>query len=157
MGSYKNNKKAIVSKAPPMGEHLNAWIIAEELQCLDHRNYEGFIYCITDIETGQIYIGKKSFWHRTKKTDYERVESDWRNYMGSKATLIYKMRRTDDANKFERRILQFVETEMELAKLEAAVIKAAYEATDISILNGVPWKPNYPKAKTSKIELKDRA
>lgn len=49
---------------------------------------EGFVYRITNLTTGKMYIGKKSFWStktisvagKKKKT---KVESDWRKYHGS--------------------------------------------------------------------------
>jgi len=53
--------------------------------------YQGFVYQITELDTGKKYIGKKFFWKpktlpitktrkRRKKT---RVESDWKKYYGS--------------------------------------------------------------------------
>ena len=53
--------------------------------------YQGFVYLITEIETGKKYIGKKFFWKpkilpitkTRKKRVRTRVESDWRTYFGS--------------------------------------------------------------------------
>ena len=53
--------------------------------------FQGFVYCITELNTGMMYIGKKFFWkpkvlpvNKTRKRRVRtRVESDWRNYYGS--------------------------------------------------------------------------
>ena len=52
----------------------------------------GFVYLITNIETGRKYVGKKFFW--SKKTKIAKgkkkrllVESDWREYWGSSEEL----------------------------------------------------------------------
>jgi hypothetical protein len=43
----------------------------------------GFIYCITFLLTGEMYIGKKNFW-RTNKSGSKRFgPSDWRTYCSS--------------------------------------------------------------------------
>ena len=53
--------------------------------------YQGFVYQITELDTGKKYIGKKNFWKpkilpknskRTRRVR-TRVESDWRTYFGS--------------------------------------------------------------------------
>ena len=53
--------------------------------------YQGFVYEITELDTGKKYIGKKFFWKpktlpktKTRKRRVRtRVESDWRSYYGS--------------------------------------------------------------------------
>ena len=53
--------------------------------------YQGFVYVITEKDTGMKYIGKKFFWKpkvlpKTKKRKRKvrtRTESDWRTYFGS--------------------------------------------------------------------------
>lgn len=50
------------------------------------KKYEGFVYLITNLETGMKYIGKKHFWERRKNSKTGRrqtKESDWKNYFGS--------------------------------------------------------------------------
>ena len=57
----------------------------------DLEDYQGFVYCITELDTGKKYIGKKFFWKpkilpvtKTRKRRVRtRVESDWRTYYGS--------------------------------------------------------------------------
>ena len=53
--------------------------------------YQGFVYEITELDTGKKYIGKKFFWSpkilpvtKTRKRRVRtRVESDWKDYYGS--------------------------------------------------------------------------
>lgn len=50
------------------------------------KDMEGFVYLITNLETGKKYIGKKNFWTRQKdrKTGRrKKKESDWQKYFGS--------------------------------------------------------------------------
>lgn len=54
------------------------------------KEMEGFVYLITNLTNNKKYIGKKHFWSRRKdiKTGRrKKIESDWRNYMGSCDTL----------------------------------------------------------------------
>ena len=54
-------------------------------------NSVGFVYKITNLDTGQMYIGKKSFvkkrtrpplkGYKRKRVDY--IESDWKTYQSS--------------------------------------------------------------------------
>jgi hypothetical protein len=54
-------------------------------------DYQGFVYQITELDTGKKYVGKKNFWRpktlpvtKTRKRRVRtRVESDWRDYYGS--------------------------------------------------------------------------
>lgn len=57
---------------------------------LDPLKFEGFVYCITHIESGKLYVGKKSFHSRTSKKvkgkinrKHTKKESNWREYSGS--------------------------------------------------------------------------
>lgn len=57
--------------------------------------YQGFVYRITERETGKKYIGKKFFWKpktlpvtKTRKRRVKtRVQSDWKDYYGSNQEL----------------------------------------------------------------------
>jgi hypothetical protein len=54
--------------------------------CENLKDYEGFVYLITNLTNGRKYIGKKSFWQRRKdrKTGRRKTsESDWKNYWSS--------------------------------------------------------------------------
>lgn len=88
----------------------------------------GFVYKITNIETGKFYIGKKSFLYtRNKKlgkkelsslpisrgrkpsTKKEITDSGWREYYGSSKSLLNDIK-IYGKDKFKRLILDFCET-----------------------------------------------
>jgi hypothetical protein len=71
------------------------------------KQYEGFVYLITNLETGMKYIGKKSFWERRKNSKTGRrqtKESDWRKYFGSCDQLKEDVKELGE-DKFKREIL----------------------------------------------------
>lgn len=54
----------------------------------DKDDYVGFVYLITNLDTGKKYVGKKLFtksktYQKNKKKRRTRVESDWLDYTGS--------------------------------------------------------------------------
>jgi len=66
------------------------WIYNGQPLTTAPENAFGFVYLITNIQTGQRYIGKKQFWsHHSKKVVGKRnrkhttKESDWKNYWSS--------------------------------------------------------------------------
>jgi len=97
-------------------------------------NY-GFIYKITNLETGKYYIGKKAFFHNKKKkltkkeiaeqsgpgrkatTKVEQVNSGWQSYWGSSKELLADIK-TLGENKFERLITNFAKTKKQLTYYE---------------------------------------
>jgi hypothetical protein len=71
------------------------------------KQYEGFVYLITNLDNGMKYIGKKHFWERRKnpKTGRRQTkESDWRNYFGSCDELKEDVKKLGK-DKFKREIL----------------------------------------------------
>ncbi len=87
--------------------------------------YVGFIYLITNNETGQRYIGQKRF-RKTKtlpitKTRKRRVkslvESDWRTYHSSN-TLLMEMAAEGHTESLTREILRFGYSKGDLSYLE---------------------------------------
>jgi len=85
----------------------------------------GFVYLITNNQTGKKYVGKKFFWSqktlpitktrkRRKKT---LVESDWRNYWGSNRHLQEDVENLGE-EQFTREILHLCRTKGECAYLE---------------------------------------
>lgn len=80
-------------------------------------SYQGFVYRITELDSGKKYIGKKNFWKpkilpitKTRKRKKRTiVESDWKKYYGSCPEL------KEDVNlfgkdKFSREILSLHDT-----------------------------------------------
>lgn len=81
--------------------------------------YEGFIYKITNKNTGQSYIGKKSYWSRTSKKikglkNRKRTtkESNWRKYYSSNSTLQEQVKK-GNLDDFEFTILRHCKTKRE--------------------------------------------
>ena len=55
------------------------------------KGYAGFVYLITNTQTGMKYIGRKYFWSVRKvkgKSRRQRPESNWRQYYGSSKPLL---------------------------------------------------------------------
>ena len=82
--------------------------------------YEGFVYKISNTQTGRYYIGQKRFW-RVKKLPplkgkknkrHSRVESDWRTYWGSSEAL--KLALAEDSNNWQREIVLLCATKGDL-------------------------------------------
>jgi hypothetical protein len=68
-------------------DYVNPWIYKDSIFDTDmiDDNF-GFVYLITDLETGKKYIGRKYFWAmRTPKgkTRRQKSESDWKKYYSS--------------------------------------------------------------------------
>lgn len=67
------------------------WIYEDKEFDTTPEEYQGFVYRITELDTGKKYIGKKFFWTpktlpvtKTRKRKIKtRVESDWKTYFGS--------------------------------------------------------------------------
>ena len=67
----------------------------------------GFVYRITNLESGRSYIGRKYFWSLRKPRGggrRVRSESDWKRYYGSSDELNEERRRIGDSS-FKREIL----------------------------------------------------
>lgn len=80
---------------------------------VDIKEYQGFVYKITNCKTGRYYIGKKFFWSkksrpplkgRKNKRRYV-VESDWKSYWGSSPVLKADVEKYG-VDSFERSILK---------------------------------------------------
>ena len=88
--------------------------------------YVGFVYLITERDTGKKYIGKKFFWSKRRlpplkgKSRKRTVvkESDWKDYYGSSETLkILVEHKGGEA--YYREFLHLCETKGECSYLEA--------------------------------------
>lgn len=87
--------------------------------------YQGFVYEITELDTGKKYIGKKFFWSpkilpvtkKRKRRVRTRVESDWRDYYGSskEVQLLVEEKGVDN---YKREILHLCKTKGECSYWE---------------------------------------
>jgi len=88
--------------------------------------YQGFVYQITELDTGMMYIGKKFFWKpkilpktKTRKRRVRtRVESDWKDYYGSNKLVIQLVEEKGKDN-YKREILKLCKTKGECSYYEA--------------------------------------
>lgn len=85
-------------------------------------NY-GFVYLISDTETGKKYVGKKLFWSRKtkvvkKKKKRTLVESDWQTYYGSNLELIAEVEKSG-GSRFKREVLHLCKSKGECNYWEA--------------------------------------
>lgn len=87
---------------------------------------QGFVYCITELDTGKKYIGKKNFWsvrklpplkgksrRRTKKS-----ESDWKDYYGSSEE-VKTLVESKGVKNYKREIIRLCKTKGEMSYYEA--------------------------------------
>lgn len=88
--------------------------------------YVGFVYLITEIDTGKMYIGKKFFWKpktlpvtKTRKRKVKtKVQSDWKKYYGSNEQLkLLKEQKGERA--YHREILRLCKSKGECSYYEA--------------------------------------
>ncbi len=83
-------------------------------------DHYGFIYKITDKDTGRAYIGKKCFWFKVtrpalkghKRRRVSHKESNWRVYWGSCAELLREVKEYGE-EAFTREILRLCKTRRE--------------------------------------------
>ncbi len=88
--------------------------------------YIGFVYLITNLKTGQKYIGKKLAQFKKTKPPLKgrklkrrsTVESDWREYYGSSDRLNADLQQLGPEN-FTREILYYCKSKAEMSYLEA--------------------------------------
>lgn len=102
------------------------WIYNNEPFDDTPEEYQGFVYLITDMETGKKYVGKKFFWKpktlpvtKTRKRRVKtRTESDWRKYYGS-SDAVKQLVEQSGGERFKREILRLCKTKGECSYYEA--------------------------------------
>ena len=96
-----------------MIDYENPWIFGgSPFLSEDIDGMHGFVYRITNIQSGKQYIGRKYFWQKRKpKGGKRRVtsESDWKRYYGSCPELKDDIKKFGKEN-FSRTILSLHET-----------------------------------------------
>ena len=114
------------------GSYENAWTYQGSTFSSDDINsFFGFVYRITNLQTGKQYIGRKYFVQKRKPRSGKskrRVtsESDWKKYYGSSPELKADVKQFGKEN-FKREILS----------LHATLGKVNYEETKQLFLNNV--------------------
>ena len=107
-------------------------------------DYQGFVYIITELDTGKKYIGKKNFWRpkvlpknsKRSRRMRTRVESDWRGYYGSSKELQVLVEQRGGDN-YKREIIRLCRTKGEMSYYEA---KAQF---DNDVLLSDEWFNNF--------------
>lgn len=87
--------------------------------------FAGFVYLITEKETGMKYVGKKNLWRTIKRPPLkgkkrkrtEIVQSNWQEYFGS-SEAVNRLVEEHGSNAFHREILRFCKTKGEMAYFE---------------------------------------
>ena len=73
------------------GVYENPWLYeGKPFTSNDIGDFFGFVYCITNIQSGKRYIGRKYFQQKRKPRGGKRrvtSESDWKKYYGSSSEL----------------------------------------------------------------------
>lgn len=92
---------------------FNGKVFDVPIEEINAEGYVGFVYKITNLDNGMIYIGKKNFFsHRKlKPTDKRRktVESDWKKYYGSSANIKEDVKAMGK-DRFKREIIYLCKT-----------------------------------------------
>lgn len=103
-------------------DNTNPWIFQGSV-FEDIGDHYGFVYLITDRETGKKYVGKKLFWNKkTKQVKGKKkrlvVESDWKDYYGSSPDLQEDVTKLGQG-RFNREILRLCNSKGECNYWEA--------------------------------------
>ena len=95
------------------GDYENPWLYQGTTFTSDNiGDFFGYVYCITNLQNGREYIGRKYFWKfRTPRGKKRKVksESDWKKYYGSCPELKEEIQRLGRQN-FSRVILSLHKT-----------------------------------------------
>ena len=112
------------------GSYENPWTYkGSTFTSADIGDFFGYVYCITNLQTGKKYIGRKYFTSRRKPRGGKRKvtsESDWKRYYGSSEEL------KSDIKKFGHSIFK-----REIISLHETLGKVNYEETKQLFLNNV--------------------
>ncbi len=112
------------------GIYENAWTYkGSTFSSDDIGEFFGYVYCITNLESGKKYIGRKYFTQRRKPRGGKRKvtsESDWKRYYGSSDELKADVKRLGKEN-FRREIIS----------LHKTLGKVNYEETRQLFINNV--------------------
>ena len=112
------------------GDYENPWTYkCSTFTSFDIDGQFGFVYRITNLQTGKQYLGRKYFWQKRKPRGGKRrvtSESDWKKYYGS-----------SDELKADRKLLGNDLFKREIISLHSTLGKVNYEETRPLFLNNV--------------------
>ena len=112
------------------GDYENPWTYqGTTFTSGDINDFFGYVYCITNLQSGKKYIGRKYFTQRRKPRGGKRrvtSESDWKKYYGSSPELKADVKDFGKLN-FKREIIS----------LHKTLGKVNYEETKQLFLNNV--------------------
>ena len=112
------------------GDYENPWTYqGTTFTSGDINDFFGYVYCITNLQSGKKYIGRKYFTQRRKPRGGKRrvtSESDWKKYYGSSPELKADVKDFGKLN-FKREIIS----------LHKTLGKVNYEETRQLFLNNV--------------------
>ena len=112
------------------GDYENPWTYQGSTFTSDDINdFFGFVYCITNLQNGRKYIGRKYFIQRRKPRGARRKvtsESDWKAYYGSSKELAA-----------DRKLLGNSAFRREIISLHRTLGKVNFEETKQLFLNNV--------------------
>ena len=102
------------------------WLFDNEEFTITPEEYQGFVYVITELDTGKKYIGKKNFWKpktlpitkKRKRRVRTRTESDWKTYYGS-SDEVCRLVESRGLENFNRKILKLCKTKGDMSYYEA--------------------------------------
>lgn len=119
-------------------QETNNWIFeGKEIKVLEEtpKGSYGFIYEITNLLTGQKYIGQKCLYSFRKKVTmvpgkgtrmkkqvtYDKLEADWQRYWGSNISLKSEIKKVGKEH-FKKEILFFVNSKAQLTYYETKLL-----------------------------------
>ena len=112
------------------GDYENPWYYKGTAFTTDDiGDFFGFVYCITNIQSGKQYIGRKYFYQKRKPRGGKRrvtSESDWKKYYGS-----------SDQLSADRKLLGNAAFKREILSLHTRLGDVNYEETKQLFLNNV--------------------
>lgn len=128
---------------------MSCWIYDNKcLEAIPGEGWFGFIYLITNLVDGRIYVGKKQFTHRKKsklskkarkgtrkRVKVEQVDSQWLKYWSSSKELQEDVK-TLGEDKFKREILAFCTSKAEMSYFEG---KFQYEFRVLRVPSYNKW------------------
>lgn len=103
----------------------------------DIKDYVGFVYLITNLNSSRKYIGKKGFYkvkayQKNKKRRRKKVESDWQDYFGSCQALVEDVKKQGEGD-FRREIIRLCKSKGEMNYFEL----------EEQVLNKVLWNDDF--------------